>query len=86
MNTKRFFFVFSLPCHHWRQPGLSAMPARTTRWIWWNWTAMPLIPAVQPLRILATLYGGGGLRESFTGILPDIGADGGTQFQGWFQG
>ena len=30
----------------------------------------------------ATLYGGGGNYESFTGILPDIGADGGTQFQG----
>jgi uncharacterized repeat protein (TIGR01451 family) len=30
----------------------------------------------------STLYGGGGSAESFTGILPDIGADGGTQFQG----
>ncbi|MGE5123086.1 MAG: hypothetical protein ACM3H7_01090, partial [Acidobacteriaceae bacterium] len=30
----------------------------------------------------ATLYGGGGFAESFTGILPDIGADGGTQFHG----
>lgn len=29
-----------------------------------------------------TLYGGGGSQESFTEILPDIGADGGTQFQG----
>jgi len=30
----------------------------------------------------ATLYGGGGSAQEFTGILPDIGADGGTQFQG----
>jgi hypothetical protein len=30
----------------------------------------------------ATLYGGGGSAARFTGILPDIGADGGTQFQG----
>ncbi len=30
----------------------------------------------------ATLYGGGGNAKEFTGILPDIGADGGTQFQG----
>ena len=30
----------------------------------------------------ATLYGGGGSADDFTGILPDIGADGGTQFQG----
>ena len=29
-----------------------------------------------------TLYGGGGNQESFTGILADVGADGGTQFQG----
>jgi uncharacterized repeat protein (TIGR01451 family) len=30
----------------------------------------------------STLYGGGGSAKEFTGILPDIGADGGTQFQG----
>jgi hypothetical protein len=30
----------------------------------------------------ATLYGGGGNAQEFTGVLPDIGADGGTQFQG----
>src|SRR5574341_1472658 len=30
----------------------------------------------------ATLYAGGGGAKEFTGILPDIGADGGTQFQG----
>ncbi len=30
----------------------------------------------------ATLYTGGGSAADFTGILPDIGADGGTQFQG----
>jgi len=30
----------------------------------------------------ATLYGGGGNAEEFTGVLPDIGSDGGTQFQG----
>jgi hypothetical protein len=30
----------------------------------------------------STLYGGGGSAHSFTGILTDIGADGGTQFQG----
>lgn len=29
-----------------------------------------------------TLYTGGGSADEFTGILPDIGADGGTQFQG----
>ncbi|MGH3119231.1 MAG: hypothetical protein ACRDQ2_19365, partial [Gaiellales bacterium] len=30
----------------------------------------------------ATLHAGGGSADEFTGILPDIGADGGTQFQG----
>src|SRR3990172_4141872 len=30
----------------------------------------------------ATLYGGGGNAEEFTGVLPDIGSDGGTQLQG----
>jgi hypothetical protein len=30
----------------------------------------------------STLYAGGGSAKAFTGILPDIGADGGTQFQG----
>ena len=29
-----------------------------------------------------TLQGGGGEAQEFTGILADIGADGGTQFQG----
>src|SRR3990172_7651336 len=29
-----------------------------------------------------TLYGSGGFADTFTGILPDIGADGGTQFHG----
>jgi hypothetical protein len=29
-----------------------------------------------------TLSGGGGSAERFTGVLPDVGADGGTQFQG----
>jgi hypothetical protein len=29
-----------------------------------------------------TLSGGGGSAEGFTGVLPDVGADGGTQFQG----
>jgi uncharacterized repeat protein (TIGR01451 family) len=38
----------------------------------------PLVPGDD----WSTLYTGGGNAEAFTGILPDIGADGGTQFTG----
>src|SRR3990172_3339755 len=40
------------------------------------------VPAAAPGDDWDTLYTGGGSANDFTGILPDIGADGGTQFQG----
>jgi hypothetical protein len=38
--------------------------------------------SVSPGDDWSTLYGGGGSAQAFTGILADIGADGGTQFHG----